>query len=124
GRRCPAGVCVRRSSTPDATPGSGRPAFVGPPGLVFGRGRAHLLRETDALTLRFRFAAPPAHVVGARIADPPATGGTRTWATPRRPQPVHHLRSEERRVGKECSSRWAPERCTKSGGRSGWASRL
>src|SRR4051794_39540422 len=51
---------------------------------------------------------PPSWHASRSRADPPGTGGVEVPSKSREMDRQHNGRSEERRVGKECRSRWSP----------------
>src|SRR2546427_3907 len=64
-------------------------------------------RSVDVRDLE-RVRSPPAHASHADLPELAARAGRPHAAPPLRPARRHPPRSEERRVGKECRSRWSP----------------
>src|SRR3712207_5432406 len=109
------------ASTTTATGGSAPSAAAKPTPVA---AIDDLQGQMTQVTLASEFAAglqalklTPAPVGSAKIADGvasfPITGGNVTYYTPGSVNPyvqglIRHDRSEERRVGKECRSRWSP----------------
>src|SRR6266540_7406804 len=101
------GSCPPAASAPPGIDPAFRVAGSPPPTLATapGSGRAVSRPNTDELHERM----PAPHALGG-LAAPAELGGssTRLLAIGTKPTASRAARSEERRVGKECRSRWSP----------------
>src|ERR1035441_8712227 len=77
--------------------------FIGVPYLSARRTRQHIPRANPGTDSQF-----PANCAGNLVSVPLLSGENRPVCRQGIEPALVHLRSEERRVGKECRSRWSP----------------